>query len=415
MDESVDVGGREPRPGELRTILGLAGIYLLRLLGMYMVLPVLSLHAAGLRGQTPLLVGMSVGAYGLAQAALQVPFGVWSDRFGRRRVIAGGLLVFAGGSVLAAMADSAPMLVLARVLQGAGGISAAVVALIGDVSRPQYRTRAMAVLGASVGVAFAIGMIAGPGLAAHYGVPFLFWLTAGLSVLAALYVVTGIPRPPRHVHDSSVEWTPGHLFEVLANPAMRRLDLGALLLHSQVTAMFVVGPTLLARHVPVEHHGTVYLFLVPTGLVLMGLSAVYADRRGRLKTAILGGGFFLAGSAFFLLFDHAGMTGAIGSMGLTIAAVAVAEPAAPAMLTRLADDQARGTAAGIYHMCQFTGSFVGGVIGGVLMHRPEWLGVVLLAGSTAWLWIASGLPRLRPGAQTSSPLTSRTSSPDCSQ
>lgn len=386
------------RAREGRTILGLAGIYLLRLLGMYMVLPVLSLHAATLEGHTPLLVGLSVGGYGLAQAALQIPFGVWSDRYGRRRVIAGGLLVFAAGSVLAAVADDAIVLVLGRVLQGAGGIAAAVVAMIADVSRPEVRVRAMATLGASVGVAFTLGMIAGPGLSARFGVPFLFWLTAVLSVIAAIYVMTMIPRPVRHVHDASLEWTPGHLVEVLRHAGMLRLDLGVFLAHAQVTAMFVVGPGLLARHIPAAQHGTVYLVLVPIGLTVMVVSAVFADRWGRLKEAVLGGGLCLFGAGAILLSDSPGLWHVVLAIALVILAVAMAEPAAPAMLTRLAKDEARGTAAGTYHMCQFLGSFVGGIGGGLMLGQAHALGFALLGGASAWMLVASGLPRLRPSA-----------------
>lgn len=403
LNATVRSGDGRPHPHERRTIAGLAGIYLLRLLGMYMVLPVLALHAAKLEGSTPVLVGLAVGGYGLAQAALQIPFGVWSDRYGRRRVIAGGLLVFALGSVLAAVADGAWLLVIGRVLQGAGGISAAVVALIADVSRPQVRAQAMAVLGAAVGVAFAIGMIAGPGLAGRFGVPFLFWLTAGLTMLAVLYVAVGIPGPNRHVHDATLEWTPGHLAEVLRSTAMRRLDLGALLLHSSVTALFVVGPVLLQRHLPASEHGTVYGVLVPIGLVLMVISAFFADRHGRLKDAILSGGVCLLGAAVCLAFGRDSFPGVVGAMGLTIAAVAIAEPAAPAMVTRLANDQARGTAAGVYHLCQFTGSFIGGLVGGLLLEDPQTLGVALIVGAILWLLLASNLPRLKPGRLLSTP------------
>ena len=387
------------RPGEKRTVVSLAGIYLLRLLGMYMVLPVLSLHAGALENSTPLLIGLALGGYGLAQAALQIPFGVWSDRFGRRRVIAVGLLVFAGGSVVAATSTNVAWLVVGRILQGAGGISAAVVALIADATRPRFRARAMAVLGTSVGVAFAIGMIAGPSLAARFGVPFLFWLTAGLSVLAALWVVTGIPRPPGHGHDASVEWTPGHLTEVIRDPGMIRVDLGAFFLHSQVTAMFVVGPRLLERHIPLADHGSVYLVLVPIGLAVMGLTAFFADRKGLLKQAVLGGVACVAGSAFFLVGGSESMLPVAAAMGLTILAVATAEPAAPSIVTHLANDNARGTAAGLYHMCQFTGSFFGGLVGGYMLDRPEELGVLLFMGSIIWFALASGLPNLGPDGE----------------
>jgi MFS family permease len=379
---------------ERRTVGSLAGIYLLRLLGMYMVLPVLSLHAGDLAGATPLMTGLALGGYGLAQAALQIPFGVWSDRFGRRRVIAVGLLVFAAGSVIAAVASSVAWLVIGRVIQGAGAIAAAVVALLADATRSEFRARAMAILGASVGVAFAIGMVAGPTLAARYGVPFLFWLTAGLSVLAALWVVTGVPRPPLHVHDASVEWTPGHITEVLRDPGMVRVALGAFFLHSQVTAMFVVGPRLLTEHLPLEHHGTVYLVLVPIGLVVMGLTAYFADRRGLLKQAILGGVGCVGASALFMIGGFDQFIPVAAALGFTILAVATAEPAAPSIVTHLANQSARGTAAGLYHMCQFTGSFFGGLVGGYMLDRPQELGVLLFLGALIWFALASGLPSL---------------------
>jgi len=380
-------------------VVSLAGIYLLRMLGMYMVLPVLSLHAAELAGATPLMTGLALGGYGLAQAALQIPFGVWSDRFGRRRVISIGLLVFAGGSVIAATSGNVVWLVVGRIMQGAGGVSAAVVALLADATRPGFRARAMAIMGASVGVAFAIGMISGPSLAARYGVPFLFWLTAGLSVLAALWVVTGVPRPERHVHDASVEWTPGHLTEVLRNPGMLRVDLGAFFLHSHVTAMFVAGPQLLGRHIPLEDHGTVYLVLVPIGLVVMGLTAFFADRRGLLKQAVLGGVGCVGVSALFMVGGSSQLMPVAAAMGFTILAVATAEPAAPSIVTHLANDNARGTAAGLYHMCQFTGSFFGGLVGGYMIDRPEELGVLLFLGTVIWFALASGLPSLGPEGQ----------------
>jgi MFS family permease len=360
---------------------------------MYMVLPVLSLHAATLEGHTPVLVGLAVGAYGLAQALLQVPFGVWSDRYGRRRVIGCGLILFALGSVVAASADGIVWLVIGRTLQGAGGIAAAVVAFIADVTRPEARAQAMAALGASVGVAFAIGMITGPSLAARFGVPGLFWATAGLSLVALAYVSFGIPRPPRHVHDASVEWTPGFLREVAQMPALRRLDLGATLLHTMVTCMFVVGPGRLEQFVPAADHGRIYLVLVPIGLVIMAISAAVADRWGRLKEAILGGGVFLLGGGVALLLGPESFMGIVVAIGCTIAAVAVAEPAAPAMVTHLARDEARGTAAGAYHMCEFAGSFFGGLVGGFLLHEPALLGWVLAGGAVIWLALAAGLPR----------------------
>lgn len=380
---------------ETRNVAGMACIFGLRLLGLYMVLPVLALHANDLRGATPFLVGLSVGSYGLTQAALQVPFGSLSDRYGRRRIIALGLLLFAAGSVLAARAGSVWVLILGRTLQGGGAVSSAVVALVADLTRPQVRVRAMAAVGSAVGVAFAAGMIMGPSVASHFGVAAVFWLMAAFSVVAAAYVLLLVPRPPRGVHHADVAWTAGQWGGVVHSAAMVRLDAGIFLLHAMVTALFVVGPGLMATHIPVAEHGKVYAAVVPFGVALMAFSAIQADRRGRLREAVVGGAVLLAAASVALAFAHH-YAGVVAAVALAVGGVALAEPAMPAMLTRLSAAETRGTAAGLFHMSQFVGSFVGGALGGLLLRQPTRLALVMLAGAVLWLIVAWGLPHLGP-------------------
>lgn len=341
-------------------------------------------------------MGLSVGIYGATQALFQVPFGLWSDRFGRRRVIVAGLVIFVAGSVIAAEAETALWLVVGRALQGAGAIASAVVAMMADVTRDHVRTRAMATLGFAVGLSLSLGLVLGPGLASKFGVPGLFWATAVLSLLAAAYMLAFIPRPPTVSHHEELEWTSDQLGDVLHARALVRLDLGALLLHTMVTALFVAVPIYMAEVLETDRHGLVYAFIMPIALVLMGFSSVWADRHGRLREVILAGAVCLAGAGAALALVADSLPGIVAICALTIFGVALAAPAQPAFVTRLASPRARGTASGLFHMCQFGGSFLGGTLGGVLIESPAALGWGIAGGGLLWLFSNAGLPRLDP-------------------
>jgi MFS family permease len=376
-------------------VVGLSGLYGLRLLGLYLVLPVLSIYAGTLAGSTPLLIGLSLGVYGFAQALLQIPFGLWSDRYGRRRAIVVGLLLFALGSVIAAQAHSILWLIVGRFFQGAGAVASALVALMADLSGPRYRTRAMGAVGVSVGLAFAAGMVAGPPVSARLGVPALFWLTAVLSGLGALYVAVAVPKTSGWHHDEEVEWTRGQTRDVLHQPALVRLDGGIFVLHLLVTCAFVVGPTYLERYLPVEQHGRVYAPVVLSGVPLLALSAFFADRRGRLKEAVVVGSVLLVAGAILLMNAHRGVGWCVGLTASLVAAIAIAEPAMPALLTHLIAPRLRGTAAGIFHTCQFAGSFVGGMAGGAMLKHPQVVGPILVGLCVLWVIASWGLPAVR--------------------
>ncbi|MGD9001006.1 MAG: MFS transporter, partial [Granulosicoccaceae bacterium] len=258
-------------PGERRAALSLASIIATRMLGIFMILPVFALYAEGLEGVTPLLVGMAIGVYGLTQALLQIPFGMLSDRYGRKRIITIGLVLFAVGSVVAALADSIWLVILGRAIQGGGAVSAAILALAADLTREEHRTKAMAIIGMSFGVAFAASMVLGPLLNEYIGVSGIFWFTALLALLAIGLLWWRVPTPvSSHVHRDA-EVVPASAGSVLRDSQLLRLDAGILILHTILTASFVVLPLVLFRQLGIAtpYHSLVYLLVMIAAVVVM--------------------------------------------------------------------------------------------------------------------------------------------------
>ena len=231
-------------PIERRALLVLASLYALRMLGLFMIFPVFALYAEELQNSTPERMGLALGIYGLTQALLQIPFGMASDRIGRKPVIVAGLLIFAGGSVVAALADSIEWVILGRALQGSGAIAAAISALVADVTRESQRTKAMALVGASIGLSFVLALVLGPILTGFVGVPGIFALTAVFAILAIPLLIFGVPQAAQQAPDTTM--TPAERFKAVAgNAELRRLDVGIFCLHAMLTASFVVIPLVL--------------------------------------------------------------------------------------------------------------------------------------------------------------------------
>ena len=256
-------------PQELRASFGLASIFGLRMLGMFIILPVFALYAATLPGgSSHTMVGIALGAFGLTQACLQVPFGWLSDRWGRKRTIYLGLLIFALGSFVAALAHDVHMVILGRVIQGAGAISAAILALAADLTRDEQRTKAMAIIGMTIGITFALSMAAGPLLDRIMGVPGIFALTGVLALAALLVVRVIVPEPIQAAaHKSQVQQA--SLKSVLRDKQLMRLNYGIFALHGILMALFVVLPFALQERLPAGSHWQVYLPVMLGAIVLM--------------------------------------------------------------------------------------------------------------------------------------------------
>ncbi|MBT6274453.1 MAG: MFS transporter [Chromatiales bacterium] len=387
---------------ERRSVVTLGLIYALRMLGLFMVLPVMALAAQSYAGYTPALAGLAIGIYGLTQACLQIPFGAASDRFGRKPVIAVGLALFCIGSVVAALAPSMGWLVFGRALQGAGAIAAAVMALAADLTRDEQRTKAMAGIGASIGLAFAVAMVLGPVVTAAYGLNGLFWCTAGLALAGACVLFWLVPDPPGS-HSMPRALTIDGLAAITKDGQLRRLYIGISVLHMVLTATFVALPLALRDIVGLElgSHWQVYLGIMLASLILMVPAIVYGERRGAVKAVFVGAVVLLAVALAGLGF--AASAWPVLLMGvLFFSAFNVLEALLPSLVSRTASPDHKGAAMGVYSTAQFFGAFVGGSVGG-LMHAQLGTQGVFAAAAIAvsvWLIVAVGMvvPR-RPARQ----------------
>ena len=375
---------------ERRAISGLAGLYASRMLGLFMVLPVLALYADMLTGATPLLVGVALGIYGLTQATLQIPFGLLSDRIGRKRVIAMGLLIFAFGSVVAAMADSIGGVILGRALQGGGAVAAAIMALLADQTREQVRTAAMATIGLSIGVSFAIAMVLGPWLASWAGLSGVFWFTALLTLVGLLVLWRWVPPAPRRLRHRDVGLDRKQFKSVITRPDLWRLDLSIFALHLVLMAIFVAIPfRLLNAGVAVEYHGLAYLGIMALSFVAMVPLVIIAEKRQRMRLMCL-----LAIGAIAASLASLGLSLSQGHwlfvwLFVFFTGFNLLEATLPSMLSKLAPAGAKGTAMGVYSTSQFLGAFLGGTLGGLLANtwglNAVFIGCAVLA--LAW-WVA---------------------------
>ena len=378
-------------PAERRASAALAGVFALRMLGLFLVLPVFALEAARLPGgDDPARVGLALGIYGLVQAALQVPLGWASDRFGRKRVILAGLALFAFGSVLAAWAPTLTWLTVARAVQGAGAISAAVTALLADLTRDAVRTKAMALVGASIGLSFALSLVVAPPLTARIGLPGLFLLTAALTLLGMAAVAWIVPvEPPRPASGAAEGATP--LRAVLTDGALLRLDVGVFALHTLQMAVWVAVPGLLvAAGLPKGQHWQVYLAALAVSFALMGGVLFRLERRGHLGAVLRAAIGLLLLAQGLLVWAHA-LGAGLGLLALALMVFFTGfntlEASQPSLVSRLAPPAARGAALGVYNTLQSLGLFAGGALGGWLLRQGGATAVFVAGTALAALWL----------------------------
>ena len=379
-------------PVERRSALSLGSIFALRMLGLFLILPVFAVYARHLPGgESAFAVGLTLGIYGLTQGILQIPFGAASDRWGRKPVIAAGLLIFAAGSILAALGSDIWTVMAGRALQGMGAVSAAVTAMISDSVRDRVLTKAMAIVGSSIGLTFAFSLVASPVLAHYIGVSGLFWLTAVLSLAAVWVTYRVVPDAPlvRKEAGTGSDWK-----ATVFNPDLLRLNAGIFILHMAMMAVFVVIPVEMSRlDLPVSEHWKVYLPAVILSFGVLMPSISRAERAGKMKTLFLAAVLLLA----CVFAGFAAADDSLAAIGVLLFAFFcgfnILEATLPSFVSRTADASAKGLALGVYNTTQSIGLFVGGALGGWLSQTFGRTGVYAfcLVMTLVWFFIARGM------------------------
>ncbi|TCK42480.1 putative MFS family arabinose efflux permease [Paraburkholderia sp. BL8N3] len=375
---------------ELRATVSLAAIFALRMLGLFMIMPVFSIYAKTIPGgDNVFLVGLALGAYGVTQSMLYIFYGWISDKLGRKPVIAFGLIVFAIGSFVAAAGHSMTWIIVGRVIQGMGAVSSAVIAFIADLTTEDNRTKAMAMVGGSIGVSFAVAIVGAPIVFHWVGMSGLFTVIGILSILAVgvvFWVVPDAPRPPVHVK--------APFAEVLHNVELLRLNFGVLVLHATQTALFLVVPRILeAGGLPVASHWKIYLPVMGLAFVMMVPAIIAAEKRGKMKAVMLSAiGLILTGQLLLGVAPHT-LWSVAAILFIYFLGFNVLEASQPSLVSKLAPGTRKGAAAGVYNTTQSIGLAMGGVIGGWLL-KVDGQSSVFYACSAlvlAWLVVAAAM------------------------
>lgn len=353
---------------ERRAAGGLSVVFAFRMLGLFMVLPVLVTYGQELSGATPFLLGLAIGAYGLTQAVLQIPFGMLSDRFGRFPIIYLGLLIFAAGSIVAGMSDSVWGVIAGRTLQGAGAISAAVMALLSDLTREQHRTKAMAAIGLSIGLSFAVAMVVGPLITRGFGLSGLFWFTAAMALFGVLVVAVAVPKPAEQMRHRESGVATAALAATLRNGALLRLDFGIFALHALLMASFIALPLALVEKggLPKEEHWWVYLISLFVGFFAMLPFIIYSEKKRQMKRVFVAAISVLMATELYLWWFADSLTLLIIGTVVFFTAFNFLEASLPSLISKVAPAGAKGTAMGVYSTSQFLGAALGGMLGGWL-------------------------------------------------
>ncbi|NIF23391.1 MFS transporter [Candidatus Pantoea multigeneris] len=384
-------------PTERRATWGLGTVFSLRMLGMFMVLPVLTTYGMALQGANETLIGLAIGIYGLAQAVFQIPFGLISDRVGRKPLIVGGLLMFVLGSVIAACTVSIWGIILGRALQGSGAIAAAVMALLSDLTREQNRTKAMAFIGISFGVTFAIAMVIGPIVTHALGLHALFWMIAMLATLGIVITLLVVPNAPNHVLNRESGMVKGSIRKVLANPKLLKLNFGILCLHILLMSSFVALPGQFENAgLPAAEHWKIYLATMLIAFVAVVPFIIYAEAKRKMKRV------FVACVALILLAEVIlWMAGAhfwtlVIGVQVFFFAFNLMEAILPSLISKESPPGYKGTAMGVYSTSQFIGVAIGGSLGGWLFGHfgaPE---VFLVGALVAAVWLVVSFTMAEP-------------------
>jgi MFS family permease len=387
---------------EFRAAASLAAVFSVRLLGLFMIYPVFATYARNLSGATPYLIGEALGIYGLSQGLLQIPFGLFSDRVGRKVIIVLGLLLFAAGSAVAAVSTSIGGVIAGRALQGSGAVGAVILALVADLTDEENRTKAMALVGITIGLSFMIALVAGPIVANVIGVPGIFWLMVGLSFAGVAITEFVVPNPPRIRVHRDAEAVPALIGAVLRDKELLRLDFGIFALHAMLTASFLVVPGLIRAtlNLPVRDQWLVYLPVLVVSVGVMLPLIIVGEKHRRMKGVFVGAVAALALSQVMLYFAAANLFALLAALVVFFSAFNVMEASLPSLITKAAPAEAKGTAMGLYSSAQFLGIFTGGLVGG-WAHQVGGPGAVfLLTAAIALAWLVAAATMAQPSYLT---------------
>ncbi|MHB1513960.1 MAG: MFS transporter [Acidiferrobacter sp.] len=383
-------------PQERRTAYSLAAIYMVRMLGLFMILPVFTMYGAELKGHTPFLVGLALGIYGLSQASFQILLGKLSDTIGRKPVILGALALFILGSIVAALSHTIVGVIIGRALQGAGAMSSTILALAADLTREQHRTKIMATIGVTIGIAFTLGMVLGPVLNSLIGVAGIFWTTAVLGVVAMGIVVGVVPAPRSHLRHRDIGVETASFSKVLGNPELLRIDLGIFIMQFVLTSNFVALPVVLAHttHVATDKSWELYLPIMVFAFLAMIPFIIIAEQKRKMRQILLGAITVLGLANLTNIYVDRSLV----AMGINLlfffTAFSVLEATLPSLVAKIAPVSQKGTAMGAYSTSQFLGVFAGGTIGGLLKGawgvNADFLACACLA--LLWLFVARKMP-----------------------
>jgi MFS family permease len=387
---------------ELRAAASLAAVFSVRLLGLFMIYPVFAAYARNLSGANPYLVGEALGIYGLSQGLLQIPFGLLSDRLGRKVMIVFGLILFGIGSAVAALSTSIGGVIIGRALQGGGAVGSVILALVADLTKEENRTKAMALVGVTIGASFMIALVAGPIVANFVGVPGIFWLMVGLALVGIAITELVVPKPPRVRVHRDAEAVPALIGAVLRDKELLRLDFGIFALHAMLTASFLVVPGLLRDTLDIATNSQwiVYLPVLLVSVAVMLPAIIVAERYRRMKGVFVSAIGALLLSQLMLYFGAENLFVLLAALVVFFSAFNVMEASLPSLITKAAPADAKGTAMGLYSSLQFLGIFAGGVVGGFAHQLGGDAGVFALTAVLALIWFLVAATMAQPSYLT---------------
>jgi predicted MFS family arabinose efflux permease len=383
---------------ERRSVFSLALIMALRMLGLFMVIPLFALYVTNLTGSTPMLIGLTMGIYGLSQALLQIPFGALSDRVGRKKIITLGLVIFMIGSIVAAMSHSIWTMLLGRALQGAGAVGSTIMALIADLTSNEQRTKAMAITGMTIGLSFSLAMVLGPILGPWIQVKGIFWLAAMFSVIAIFILFTFVPTNTKPTWHPETEPDLHQFPDILRHPELLRFNLGVFCLHAIFTASFIVIPIGLQNLAGLSsnHQWALYLPTLMLAFCISVVCIVIAEKKHRVKPFFIAAVILLTVAEISLwIFAHSLLLSALNLL-LFFTAFSLLEAFLPSLVSKTAPPARKGTALGIYSFAQFFGIFVGGAVGGWLYGAFGLTDVHLFCAVLAIIWLAIAFTMKNP-------------------